>query len=180
MDHGPIDRDDQINSDIDAMLELQQEKEIWEEKMRARHKEPTETLWQLYLDTKKVRAGSTARPAPPAPRRAPPPPPQPYRASHAPGAGSPAFGRSLRDDMARLHDGKKGSVSAKRGGSKTSKPQLSSDSALVDTSLYLDCTAGCQYLGELKESLNVNSSRRADALEQDKHKSANNESGRDE
>ena len=157
MDHGPIDRDDQINSDIDAMYELQREKAIWEEKMRARHKEPTETLWQLYLDTKKVRAGSTARPAPPAPRRAPPPPPQPYRASHAPGAGSPAFGRSLRDDMARLHDGKKGSVSAKRGGSKTSKPQLSSDSALVDTSLYLDCTAGCQYLGELKESLNVNS-----------------------
>ena len=60
MDHGPKDRDDQINSDIDAMLELQQEKEIWEEKLRARHKEPTETLWQLYLDTKKVRAGSTA------------------------------------------------------------------------------------------------------------------------
>ena len=61
MDHGPIDRDDQINSDIDAMYELQREKAIWEEKMRARHQEPTETLWQLYLDTKKVRAGSTAR-----------------------------------------------------------------------------------------------------------------------
>ena len=66
MDHGPKDRDDQINSDIDAMYELQREKAIWEEKMRARHQEPTETLWQLYLDTKKVRVGSTARPAPPA------------------------------------------------------------------------------------------------------------------